>query len=82
MHICINLYIHTQIHAYINHHHHHVMLSARIFLTLFCHTSLLSSASGRSSRLHPVSAQSCCKFELNVLFLLVHVKGSIGAHLL
>ena len=45
-----------------HHHHHHVALSARIFLTLSRHTSLLSIAFGRSSRLHPVSAQSCCMY--------------------
>ena len=36
------------------------MLSARIFLTLSRLTSLSSIAFGRSSGLHPVSAQSCC----------------------
>ena len=41
-------------------HHHHVALSARIFLTLSRHISLLSITSGRSSRLHPILAQSCC----------------------
>ena len=34
--------------------------SARIFLTLSQYTSLSSISSSRSSRLHPVSAQSCC----------------------
>ena len=43
-----------------HHHHQHVTLSARLFLTLSRNTSLLSIASGRSSRLHPLSAQSCC----------------------
>ena len=42
------------------HHHHYVTLSARISLTLSRHPSLSSIAFGRSSRLHPVSAQSCC----------------------
>ena len=51
------------------HHHHHVTLSARIFLTFSRHTSLLSIASGRS-----------CRFELNVLSLIVYVKGSIRVH--
>ena len=37
----------------------HVTLSARIFLTL-SHPPLSSIAFGRSSGLHPVSAQSCC----------------------
>ena len=44
----------------INIHHHHVALSARIFLTLSRHPSLSSIAFGRSSGLHPVTAQSCC----------------------
>ena len=44
--------------------HHHVMLLARISLTLPCHSSLLSIAPGRSSRLHPVSAQNCCRYVL------------------
>ena len=63
---CIYLQIHAYIHicTYIKislyHHHHPVALSAQIFLTLFRHTSLLSIASGRSSRLHPVLSQSCC----------------------
>ena len=43
-----------------HHHHHHVAPSARISLTLSRHPSLLSIASGRSSRLHPVLAQSSC----------------------
>ena len=43
------------------HHHHHVTPSARISLTLCRHPSLSSIASGRSSGLHPVSTQSCCK---------------------
>ena len=40
-------------------HHHHVVLLAWISLTLSCYLSLLSIALGRSSKLHPVSAQSC-----------------------
>ena len=40
--------------------HHHVDLLARISLTLSRHPSLLFIAPGTSSRLHPVSAQSCC----------------------
>ena len=43
-----------------HHHHHHVVSPARISLTLSCHPSLSSIAPGRSSRLYPVSAQSCC----------------------
>ena len=45
-----------------HHHHYHVALSARISLTLSRHPSLSSIASGRSSELHPVSAQSCCMY--------------------
>ena len=41
------------------HHHHHVALSAYISLTLSRHPSLSFIASGRSSGLHPVLAQSC-----------------------
>ena len=40
-------------------YHHYITLSARISLNLSRHTSLLSIASGRSSGVHPVSAQSC-----------------------
>ena len=42
------------------HHHHHVAPSAQISLTLSRHTSQLSIASDRSSRLQPVAALSCC----------------------
>ena len=42
------------------------------------HTSLLSIASDWSSRLDLVSAQSVCRFQLDVLSLNVHVKGSTG----
>ena len=43
-----------------HHYHHHVAPSARISLTLSRHPSLSSITSGRSSGLHPISAQSCC----------------------
>ena len=43
-----------------NNYHHHVTLLAWISLTLSCHLSLSSIAPRRSSRLYPVSAQSCC----------------------
>ena len=46
------------IYIYIYHHHHHVLV-ARISLTLSHHFSLSFIASGRSSRLHPVSPHSC-----------------------
>ena len=41
------------------HHHHHVVPLARISLTLSRHFSLSIIASGRSSRLHPISSHSC-----------------------
>ena len=43
-----------------HHHHHHLALPQRTSLTLSRHPSLSSIITGRSSRLHPVSAQSCC----------------------
>ena len=46
----------------IHHHHHHVVPLARISLTLSLHVSLSFIASGRSSRLHPVSSHSCCMY--------------------
>ena len=45
---------------YIYVYHHHVVPLARISLTLSRHFSLLFIASGRSSRLHPISSYSCC----------------------
>ena len=44
-----------------HHHHHHHVLLAQISLTLSCYSSLSSIALGRSSRLNPVSVQSCCR---------------------
>ena len=41
-------------------HHYDVAASASISLTLSYHPSLSSIVSGRSSRLHPESTQSCC----------------------
>ena len=49
----------TLLYFYIHHHPHHVAPSAQISLTLSCHPSQLSIASGRFSGVHPVSAQSC-----------------------
>ena len=43
-----------------HHHHHHVTPPARISLTLSLQPFLSSIDAGRSSRLHPVSAESCC----------------------
>ena len=64
----IYIYIHTQTQRNISlslslsiyHHHHHVVRLAQISQTLFLHVSLSFIASGRSSRLHPVSSHSCC----------------------
>ena len=42
------------------HHHHQLVPLARISLTVSRYLSLSSIASGRSSGLHPISAQSCC----------------------
>ena len=42
-----------------HHRHHHVVPSAQISLTLSRHFSRSFIASGRSSRLHPVSSHSC-----------------------
>ena len=50
------------------HHHHHGML-----LAPSCHSSLLSIALGRSSRLHPVSVQSCCRQVLTGCPTLAHL---------
>ena len=49
--------------VFLSHHHydhHHLALLAQIYLTLSRHPSLLSIGPGRPSRLHLVSAQSCC----------------------
>ena len=45
-----------------HYHHHHLMPRARISLTLSRHFSLSFIASGRSSRLHPVSLHSGCTY--------------------
>ena len=42
-------------------HHNHGILPRCISLTLSSHSSLLSSALGRSSILHPVSVQNCAR---------------------
>ena len=49
---------------YIFHHYHHVVQLSLISLTLSCHSSLSSVVSGRSSRQHPVSVRSCCRYVL------------------
>ena len=40
----------------------HVVPLARISLTLSHHSSLLAIALGRSSMLHSVSVQGCCRY--------------------
>ena len=49
---------------YHHHNHPHVVLLARISLTLYCHPPLSPIAPGRSSKLYPISAQSCCCYVL------------------
>ena len=57
----IYIYIYIYIYyIYIYIYIYHVMPPARIYLTLFCHFSLLFIVSGKSSWLHPVSWQGCC----------------------
>ena len=55
---------HSCLYDYIthHHHHHHVLPLARISLTLSCNFSLSFIASGRSSRMHPVSSHSCLMY--------------------
>ena len=42
-------------------YHQNMMMLAEISLLLCKHSSLSSIASGRSSEVHPVSIQSCCR---------------------
>ena len=60
VHVCVCVCVCVCIYIYI-YHHHQVVLVAWISLTLSCHISLSSITSGRLSRLHPVSIQSCCR---------------------
>ena len=50
-----------------HHHHHQVALLAQISLTLSLYLSLSFIAQSRSSKLHPMSAQSCCRSVLLTL---------------
>ena len=62
-------------------HHHHVTPSSLISLTLSCHSSLSSSASVKSSGLHPyLHRVVVCRFGLVVLLLLLHLKGFTRVH--
>ena len=58
IHVCIIIYEHSYVHEYICQRHHAVLL-AWISLTLSRHPFLLYRGHRRSSRLQPVSAQSC-----------------------
>ena len=51
------------------------MQLAWISLTLSHHSSLSSIVYGRSSRLHPVSVQNCCRYVLDQLTLACPCKG-------
>ena len=53
-------YYKTILNLVITHNLNFIMSRHQISLALSHHPSLLSIASGRSSRLHSVSAQSCC----------------------
>ena len=55
-----------------DHHHHHVVLLTQISLTLSPHPSLSLIASSRFLRLHPVLAQSCCRYVLAVCPIFAH----------
>ena len=69
------------IYVYIYHHHHHVMPPARISLTLSCHSSLTFIASGSPQGYIPYPHRpDICRFELVILLLLDHMRGSIGVH--
>ena len=61
--VCVCVFKHKKTHMHHHHHphnHHHVAPAAWIFLILSRHPSVSSIAPGRSSRLHHVSAQTCC----------------------
>ena len=55
----LQYYIYIYIYIYHHQHYHHVVPLAQISLTLSRHFSISFIASGRSSRLHPVSSHSC-----------------------
>ena len=71
--ICIYIYIYWNISfvspdqwlfghtSCVYHHHHHGVPVGRISLNLSGHSSQSSIAHSRSSMLHPVSLQSCCR---------------------
>ena len=67
------LYLVSYIYIYI---YHDVPLSW-ISLTLSRHSSLSSTPSGRSSRLHPVTVQSCCRKVLAGRQTLTHPCGEV-----
>ena len=59
------------------HYHHQIALTAWISLNLCLQPSLASFATGRSSKLHPLSAHSWCKFLQFGQWQRVHEKRSI-----
>ena len=64
--IYLYIYIYTCTHTYVMGkfiyiYHHDLVLLTWISLNLSCHPSLSSITSGKSSRLHPVSEQNCCR---------------------
>ena len=56
-------------------HDHHIMPPARISLIFTRHPGLSSITLRRSSRIYPLSAQSCCVYIVAGRPLLVQVKG-------
>ena len=67
---CVSIYIYIYI-------YHNAVPFAWVSLNLLCHSSLLSITSGRSSRLHPVSAQSCHRWIIAGLPTLAHPCESV-----
>ena len=58
--VYIGLFLSSRLNRIYIYYHQHVTPPARISLTLSRHSSLLSIAPGRFSRLYPVSVQICC----------------------
>ena len=72
---CVYIYIYIYNHIrYHHHHHHYVAPSAQISLTFSCQ-SLLGGPPGYILYWHRAIV---CRFQLVVLSLLVHVRGSTG----
>ena len=64
--------------SHYHHHHHHVVPPARISLTLSCHFSL--SFIGTQGYIPYPHIAGVCMFELVILLLLGHMRGSKGKH--